>query len=497
MAMRMRYRLKGAIEGVMRGILPAICLMMLTQTVAAAPVSTGASSAPADNAHLRPNIIFICVDDLSAGMTGFEGHPLVKTPHLDALAARSIRFTQAYCVIPAPAAARATILTSQYPHTHGITGDTGEPAPDTETVLTCLKRAGYTCGRVGGSHTPPPQPPPAANAAQPAPAPVTLANLDYAAVEEAAWTWEHCKIHVNGEAGTADKFLTDWHADRAIDFIDHTKGGPFFLWLQLRTWNDQPVFPADMTGQYPPGTITLPPDKNFDPKSRQGRFATCDQVQAYNRRKATLREAISRYDAAITRMDEAVGRLLDHLAAQHLADRTIVIFISAYGRAMGERGLFGTGPLLYEEFIRVPLLVHVPTSMPDLLPMTTTIDRLVSLIDLGPTVLQMTAAPKLIGARGRSLFPLMRDPQADHPDECFLEYEGTGSVKWPTRCLVTDDYKLIDYQSPSDRDAFYNLQRDPGETYNLADERVYAAVVRVMRSRLDHWRKETHDVPDR
>ena len=162
----------------------------------------------------RPNILLILSDDQAPNLTGFEGHPLVQTPHLDQLAAESAWVTRCYVPTPQCAPSRACILTGQYPHTHGVTtnGSKAKPmtlSPHADTFTVRLKRAGYVCGIVGKWHLP--------YEASGAPG---FGLVDYVATDDQKWSWNDCDVWVQGKKTQSDKFLTDWHGDRAIEFGD-------------------------------------------------------------------------------------------------------------------------------------------------------------------------------------------------------------------------------------------------------------------------------------
>jgi arylsulfatase A-like enzyme len=194
----------------------------------------------------------------------------------------------------------------------------------------------------------------------------------------------------------------------------------------------------------------------------------------------------------VTRMDENVGRLLRVLTELNLDRNTIVVFTSAQGFATGENGMWGTGPLFWDTFIRCPLLVRLPQSANA---ERTPIKQLVSSVDLAPTLLEAAGLPVPPLMQGRSLLTLARngvDP--DRPNECFAESDVVNGQSFPARALIADAYKLVDYlQEPDATDQFYSLKRDPGEEQNLVTDPVYSPLVKVMRARLDHWRKRTSD----
>ena len=427
----------------------------------------------------RPNIILIYTDDQAANMTGFEGHPIVKTPNLDRLARESVFFTRCYVPTPQCAPSRACILTGQYPHTHGVTTNGPALPADADTFTARLKTAGYLCGIVGKWHL-----------SYDTSKDPKFGLVDYVATNDRPWRWDNCNVWVQGKKTKADKFLTDWHGDRAIEFIEKfADRQPFFLWLCFRSPHAPLVYPPGTQRLYPPESVDLPKTMSIDVKGRPRTLAASPPVQGFKgKSEESIRQARSKYYAMITRIDENVGRLLARLGELKLRDNTVVVFASDNGWCLGDHGLYSKGPFFYEELIRGPLLVRYPK----LARPGTKIDRVVSLVDLAPTFLELAGLTPPIAMHGKSLLPLIRDPYtARHADERFLEYDKQKGSEFPARGIVTRQYKFIDYLR--DTDVLFDLKRDPGEMHNAINDAEYAAVVKVLRNRLERWRKTSKD----
>jgi len=428
-------------------------------------------------ANDRPNIILISADDLMAYTTGFEGHPVVRTPNLDRLAAEGARFTRSYVPTPQGAPVQACILTGQYPHTHGVTTDGMELPFTSDTFTARLKDGGYTCGIVGKWELP------WARAPKPG-----FGLVDFVRTDDETLEWTKAEVWVDGKKQIADKYLTDWHADQAIEFLDTFHERTFFLWLSFRAPHKPLYYPPGQENLYPPKSVDRPVKREASVSNWPNHLRRLPAAEDYKRCKRTLQTDRSQYYAMITKLDENIGRVLQHLDERGLRDRTVVVFTSDGGQAIGEHRLCGTGPIFFEEVIRVPLLIRYDgLAKPGMVT-----DRVVSLVDLAPTFCELAGLDGPIRTQGKSLVPLLADPEADpRADECFLEYAEYNKTKIAVRGIVTQRYKLINYLR--DKTLFYDLAYDSNEMENLAFIPQYKGVIMALSNRLDYWRKQTRD----
>lgn len=537
----------------------------------------------------RPNIVFICLEGLAGSSTGFGGHPAIKTPHLDQLAARSFRFTRAYTPMPQSAGARASMLTGQHPHRHGVTDDETPIPGHAITFSSLLENAGYKCGLVGTwrlpemdtpvPDTPMPQPqaqpaptpapssvglmhpperplpapkpkvfderhpegqppvedlpqepaerpakreprngsgPPSSAGSQPATAtapgpaesrpaataPATPAvppppppvakpghGFTHSVTSDLGGPLEQAKVYINGKQETADKYLPDWHVDQAVQFIEEPKDGPFLLCLFLPGPPEPLTYPPGDENRYPPGDLPLPPVPKLNPKNTPNRLRNTALIQKCPKQPEVLRHNQSQYYSFVSRIDDNIGRIIQALADAGLDENTWVVLTADQGFATGANGAWGTGPAFWEEIIRCPLLIRPPG---DQAVKGVEIDRVVGLASMAPTIVELAGLAPPLTMQVRSLVTLMRRGEDRyHADECFIQYERYNNQPFPVRAVVADQYKLVDYLQ--DADQFYDLKRDPAESQNLVDDYPYAAMVKVLRSRLDHWRKRTRD----
>ncbi len=191
-------------------------------------------------------------------------------------------------------------------------------------------------------------------------------------------------------------------------------------------------------------------------------------------------------------VDEQIGRILDAVD-RFCPDNTAVIFTTDHGDMMGAHTMTGKGPVMYEESIRVPLLIRVPgVTTPG-----STCDALLSQIHLAPTVCGLQGLPGHPQFQGRSIQPLLQDPGAAWDDAVFLEYGRFGishDNHWgfvPSRTIRTRRHKLV--LNLCDRDELYDLADDPGEIHNRIDDASLAEVRNDLHDRLLDWMVDRMD----
>lgn len=510
---------------------------MNRQPVLAISIAVGTVIAAAPlQAEERLNIILIQAQGLSGSLPGFGGGR-ARTPYLDGLAIQSVTFRRYYVVTPQAAPSQAVLLTGQYPHVSGVTADNMSPGPRADSLATRLKKAGYTCGLVGRWHLP--------WRTADKKVKVGFGLDDYTALVEDSCGWRDCKGYIQGQPVQITEYVPDWEMDRAIEFIEKSAKAPFFLWLASKAPDQPQEYAPGEQSLYAQVKLDLPTAVNMQswPAILSGaglvrRFHALDE--------AAWREAVLKHMCMVTRLDRNIGRLLHRLNETGLASKTVVIFTSDHGVGLGKHEMFGCGPAFFDEFIRVPLLVRLPgprtaaaTSSNSSRPPPATalasvpkplsafepagfaastqpkppaqavaagrarliVETVVSQIDVAPTLCELAGLSQPLAMQGNSLGALLRDPQADRVGgEAFLEYEkyappGGPETAVPVRGIVSREYKLIDYLS--DKDLFYDLNRDPEETSNALgdalDEITYRPVVKVLRQRLHQWRRQLRD----
>ncbi|MEQ1829500.1 MAG: sulfatase [Pirellula sp.] len=435
-----------------------------------------------------PNIVLILADDLGWSDLGCYGADLHETPNLDRLASEGVRFTQAYAMsVCSPT--RSTLLTGYHaariPITIWAEGSKNSPANrswvqakslhdlphDRVTIATKLRQAGYATASIGKWHLGEASHFPETHGFD-----VSVAGNHWGATQSFFWPYRgtgrfgnEFRYVPNLEYGKPGEYLTDRLTDEAIRFIEHSKDHPFFLYL----------------AHYAPHTPIEAPQSDteyFESKIKPG----------MKHRNAT-------YAAMIKRLDDGVGRIMQHLKQLQLDKNTIVIFTSDNGGYIGTDRRSGqsvpvtnNSPLrsgkgsLYEGGIRVPLIVRFPTATPE----NTVCTQPVALTDLATTLLKLggTASKDLEGLDGLDLSGLLESPNLQLSRESlYFHYPHYYESTTPVGAIRSRQWKLLEYFEDN-RVELYDLEKDPIESRNLADELPDEA--KRLLAKLQQWRTD-------
>ena len=420
----------------------------------------------------KPNVLFIAIDDLNDWVGPLGGHPQVKTPHLDRLAARGTTFTNAHCQSPLCNPSRTSLLTGLRPTTTGVYAlapwfRTAEKFRDTPTVFQWFKKHGYvtlTGGKVFHDPYPPrldrkddgPEvdvwgtpggftPRPKAKFVQ---TPDNIALMDWGVFPE---TDEDC----------FDYDVATW----AVGRLKNPPKGPFFLAVGLRHPHVPCYAPRKWFELYPEATLELPPVK-ADDRDDLPRFASYLHWKLPEPRLKWLQDAkqwkplVRAYLASVSFVDAQVGRVVDALAAAGLEKNTVVVLWSDHGWHLGEKGITGKNTL-WERSTRVPLIFAGPG-----VTRGAKCGRPVELLDIYPTLADLCGLPANPANEGLSLVPQLKDAKAARDRPAVTTHNpGNHAVR-------TERWRYIRYADGSEE--LYDHSADPHEWTNLAADPRYA-----------------------
>ncbi len=430
----------------------------------------------------RPNVLFMCIDDLNDWVRCLGGHPDVKTPHLDRLAARGVLFTNAHCSAPACNPSRASLMTGILPSTSGVyhNPDPWRQSPVLRNAVTIPQHFMAHGYRVGGGgkifHGAFPDPAswqeyfPSQKKNKPddpLPADRPLNGIP----RTAHFDWG--PVQANDEQ-MGDSQVADW----AIGELRKQHDKPFFLGCGFYRPHLPWYVPQKYFDMYPLDQITLPNvrEDDLDDIPEAGRRMARPQG---DHRKVTERDqwrkAVQGYLASITFVDTCVGRVIDALDASDYRDNTIVVLWSDHGWHLGEK-LHWRKFALWEEATHNVMMITAPgvTSAGQ------RCSRAVTLLDLYPTLIDLCDLAPKTELEGHSLLPLLKDPAAAW-DRPALTTHGKDN-----HSLRTERWRYIRYADGSEE--LYDHDRDPLEWTNLAGDPKHAET----KQQLAQWLPKTN-----
>lgn len=422
----------------------------------------------------RPNILLIVSDDHRADVLGCAGHPVVRTPHIDRLAADGVRFSNAFVTTSICAASRATILTGLVESTHGFTFGTAPLSADAcgASYPAVLRGAGYRTGFVGKFGVS-----------------VEGGRQTRAAMFDWFEPLSRSPYVKTLEDGTT-RHVTDITGDRALAFLrDLPTGTPFCLSVSFNAAHaedgdlDQHYpYPASEADLYEGVAMPLPRlgEDVFEAQppflkasiNRQRFHWRWDTPEKYDRN-------MRNYLRMLTGMDRNVGRMLAELGRLGLTETTVVIFIGDNGYYMGERGFAGKWSH-YEQSLRVPLVICDPRAQPA----APVVEAMTLNLDIAPTILDLAGIVDDSGMQGRSLTPWLDGAEVVSWREGFLcehlmrhdaipRWQGyrTGRFKYARYLDVTVGGEFL-----------HDLATDPDELVNLVDSPEHQGVLADLRA---------------
>ena len=441
------------------------------------------------NAADRINVLLIISDDHGTDALGCYGNPVIATPALDRLAEQGIRFSNAFCTSASCSASRSVIMTGRfnhatahYGHAHGY--NHFSTFDNEKSLVSYLEEAGYRTGRMGKYHLAP----------------------------ESVYQFEHI-LRGNGRNPVE-------MANNCASFIEESGDEPFFLYYC--------TVDPHRSGE----TLDIPHRPNAFGNRSQGYPGITrieygpDQVLVPDFLPDTpeCRAELAQYYQSVTRVDQGVGKLVDILKETGKYDNTLIIYISDNGIAFP-----GAKTTLYEPGMKLPCIIKQPGQKKA----GRVSDHLISWVDLTPTILDYIGVyPEENRFHGQSFKATLEDPLGVGPEQVFASHTFHEiTMYYPMRVIRTPKWKFIyniawplEYPSASDlwasptwqsayrngRESMYgqrsieaylqrprfelfDIENDPGETTNLADEPKYWEIVEDLKDQLRKFMQDTDD----
>lgn len=431
-----------------------------------------------------PNVLFICIDDLN-DWTGFlGGHPNAKTPRLDQLASESVVFSRAYCPAPACNPSRASILTGIRPSTSGVyfNSQPWRSSPVLENILTMpqyFREHGYVAKGSGktfhGAF------PDSASWDEYWPS-FTQQKPDDPMPENRPLNGIPNTAHFDwGPVDASKEEMGDWQvADWVIAQLNKEYDQPFFLACGFFRPHLPWFVPQEYFDRFPLGDISLPVVKENDtadiPQAGKAliRFRDHENVTKYNQWK----RAVQGYLASGNFVDECVGRVVDALEKSEFSDNTIIILWSDHGWNLGEKQHWRKFAL-WENTTRTLFMVKAPGMNGN----GSICSRPVNLLDIYPTLLEMCGLPPNLKNEGSSVVPLLNSPDQAWDIPSVTTY---GKNKHAVRLR---NWRYIQYDDGSEE--LYNLEGDPNEWTNLAQDPEFKDIIIELKNHLPEINAES------
>jgi arylsulfatase A-like enzyme len=502
----------------MKKIVPAIILAGI------ATMTMLSCQNPGENP--RPNIVYIMSDDHAAhAISAYGGiyEELAPTPNIDRLAAEGALFTNTFCTNSICGPSRATILTGKYSHMNGFYKNEGGVPFDgsQETFPKLLQAAGYTTAMVGKWHL--------------QSEPTGFDYYKFHTLSGGQGSYWDPTYNENGTKVEESGYATNLAGDFALDWLEtgRDKSKPFCLLYQFkaphRAWNPDSIYldlfdgmelpyPETFNDDYsgreltagntmmtiehhlnrrdlkmtPPEGLTGRELREWYGRGNQGEYLSpSDTLTGMDLKKWKYQKYIKDYLACVRSVDDNVGRLLDYLDENGLAENTIVIYTADQGFYLGDHGWYDKR-FMYEESLRMPFVMRYPGNTKA----GRKIEELTLNVDFGPTLLDMAGLDVPESMQGESFAPLLQGEGAEEWRDAiyyhYYEYPKWHHVQ-PHYGIRTDRYKLIHFYYDVDVWELYDLQEDPNEMQNLYMDPKKADLVANLKEQLKNLQIQNGD----
>lgn len=459
----------------------------------------------------KMNVVFILSDDHRYDFMGFmdQAPAYLETPNMDRMAREGAHIQNAFVTTSLCSPSRASILTGQYTHRHGVV-DNQSQVPDSATFFPqYLQQAGYQTAFVGKWHM-------GHNSAEP------RKGFDYWASFKGQGVYYNPTLNENGEEVSYgdSTYISSLLTDKAIEFMDgRDRQKPFFLYLSHKAVHSEFAPARQDSGRYADQPVSypktmFPPDYDLSEAEGKGFEPGSDDIpdaDEYNYEdvpdwvkeqrhswhgvdymyhgQIKFDNFYHRYLETVVGIDRSIGEVLAYLEENELMENTIVFYMGDNGFSFGEHGLIDKRQA-YEESIRVPLLVYAPSMIAE----GSEIEPMVQNIDIAPTILELAGLQAPANMDGASFTPMLRGEEVpDWRERIYYEYFWERPFpQTPTMHAVrTDSFKYIRYYGVWDINELYNLAEDPDESNNLIRDPAYRDLSKQLNQDLFDWLQRT------
>jgi len=451
----------------------------------------------------RPNVLFILTDDQRWDAMSCAGHPFLKTPNMDRLAAEGARFANCFCTTSLCSPSRASMLSGLYAHAHGVTNNFTDYPNDLPSFPRQRQAAGYATAYIGKWHM---------NEKSDERRP----GFDFWASHKGQGKYYDTVFNINGTRQVLKGYYTTRATDLAIDWITRQRphDKPFLLMLGHKAPHSpntpEPKYEHAFDNvkiPYPATAFHLEGKPEWIRQRLDTWHGIYGPLWGFRKKFPDRRpEAVAAfaafcraYYATIKSLDDSIGRLYDALERSGQLDNTLIILVGDNGFFLGEHGMMDKRTM-HEPSIRIPLVARWPA----LIKPRTVIDRMVLNVDLAPTIIDVCGAQPLPKVHGQSWRRLAGGDPAGWRTSWFYAYNYEKQFPYTpnVRGVRTDGWKYVHYPhgdgKPDRHKAeLYHLATDPLETKNLIDDPAHAAKVAELKAELRRLMAALGALPDR
>jgi len=395
----------------------------------------------------KPNIVFILSDDHRWDYLGSVGHPFLDTRNMDRLAQEGVLFSNAFVTTSLCTPSRASFLTGQYAHTHGIKNNITVWRNERVTFLELLKGAGYDTAFIGKWHMPGKLP--------------KLRGVDQFitfTVQAGQGRYFDCPLIIDGvETPSRKPYVTEELTDYALEFIEKKRDNPFCLYLSHKAVHHQFLPPPELNHLYDDIEIKLPKEADTLLGMTRGHMWTGIF--------GPMQHHMRNYCEALVALDQQIGRVLNKLDEMGIADNTIVVYAGDNGYFWGEHRLVDKR-WPYEESIRIPFIVRHPQLIKN---PGRTADQMILNIDLAPSLLDMVGVRIPENTDGDSFVPILQSAEAPGRKAWLYEYCKEFPYNAPELDAVrTETHIYVEYKGGRSPE-LYDVICDPLQRNNMMD----------------------------
>ena len=442
----------------------------------------------------KPNIVFILIDDQAWNVLGKDGrYTFMKTPNLDQLSREGLVFENAFVTTSLCSPSRACFMTGSYAHTNGVyINSYSDPDPDVPLLPKVLQEAGYETAFLGKWHM--------KRGANP------REGFDYWLSFDGQGKYIDPPLNENGREFIEKGYMTDILTDYAMRWIKKPREKPFCLFLWHKAVH-APFTPAPRDSDAFPNALIPEYDNWYDTMEgkpewlRRGWLYGVHNKVWYESEGKPVPEKIEprpwnpknsrwiNYLRAMLAVDESVGNMRNCLEELNILDNTILVFGSDNGFFLGSHQR-GDKRLMYEESIRIPLIVRYP----ELIKAGSKNSDMILNIDIAPTLIELAGAEVPADMQGMSFVTLLKNENAEWRKSFMYEYfQESYAPGFVTATGVRNKkYKYIEYPDMiNDIDELYDLENDPGEMINLINSPDHQTVRSEMKAELEKLKTET------